>query len=141
MKPEPIPDPHPETFGPALLDWTRGPLAEGLACYHRGEFFVAHEHWETVWLTLRQPEKDFLQALIQVAAAFHHLERSNLAGARSLLARALRRLSACPPHFGGIRLDRLRTELHDTLQRLTSAADPASLSAPPIRPSGEGAAS
>ncbi|MGA8041663.1 MAG: DUF309 domain-containing protein, partial [Terracidiphilus sp.] len=66
MKPDPIPDPHPAPLAPGLLDWTRGPLAEGLACYHLGEFFLAHEHWEAVWLTLRQPEKNFLQALIQV---------------------------------------------------------------------------
>ena len=140
MKPKPIPDPHPASLAAGQLGWTRGPLAEGLACYHSGQFFLAHEHWEAVWLTLPQPEKDFLQALIQVAAAFHHLQRGNLAGARSLLTRALRRLRACPADFGGISLDQLCAELHDRLQRLTAGTDPARITAPSIRLSGNGTA-
>ena len=84
------------------LDWFGGPLAEGLACYRREEFFEAHEHWEMVWLRLDEPEKSFLQALIQVSATFHHLRAGNRAGAVSLLQRALRRLARCPATFGGI---------------------------------------
>ena len=57
------------------LDWTHGRLAEGLRCYHAQEFFAAHEHWENEWLASQEPEKTFLQALIQVAAAFHHFRR------------------------------------------------------------------
>ena len=53
------------------LDWTQGDLFEGLRCFHSGAFFEAHEHWESVWLASQEPEKTFLQGLIQVAAAFH----------------------------------------------------------------------
>ena len=67
------------------LDWTSGPLAEGLRCYRNSEIFLAHEHWEGVWLNLREPEKSFLQALIQTAAAFHHLNAGNAVGSASLL--------------------------------------------------------
>lgn len=133
MKPEPSFDHRPVPLDPTNLGWSRGPLAEGLACYHRGAFFLAHEHWEAIWLTLPQPEKDFLQALIQVAAAFHHLQRGNRAGVISLLTRALRRLDAYPPHFGGIRLAALRDALQPKLQSLTAGADPAAIAAPPIR--------
>lgn len=136
MKPEPIPDPHlePPTPTPVLLDWTRGPLAEGLTCYHSGQFFLAHEHWEAVWLALRQPERDFLQALIQVAAAFHHLQQGNRVGARSLLTRALRRLDAYPPHFGGLDLAALRDQLQILLPQLSGTTDPTSFPTPPIQP-------
>src|SRR5690348_11981481 len=51
------------------LDWTRGDLHGGLRCFHSGAFFEAHEHWESVWLAAQEPEKTFLQGLIQVAAA------------------------------------------------------------------------
>src|SRR6266704_5835360 len=84
------------------LDWSGGGLAEGLRCYRKEEFFAAHEHWEGVWLGSQEPEKTFLQAVIQVAAAFHHLQRGNPEGGRSLLRRALRRLGAYPASFGGI---------------------------------------
>ena len=100
------------------LDWKCGALAEGLACYGRAEFFLAHEHWESVWLTLDEPEKSFLQALIQMTAAFHHLKAGNPAGAFSLLQRALRRLELCPPCFGGIAITRLRADICEWLQAI-----------------------
>lgn len=53
------------------FDWIQGALAEGLRLYHGGEFFAAHEAWESVWLESPEPEKMFLQGLIQVTAAFH----------------------------------------------------------------------
>ena len=77
------------------FDWNSGALQDGLACYRRGQFFLAHEYWECVWLTLEEPQKSFLQALIQVTAAFHHRETGNAAGTISLLRRALRRLEVC----------------------------------------------
>ena len=32
------------------FDWTQRALAEGLRLYQEGEFFAAHEAWESVWL-------------------------------------------------------------------------------------------
>ena len=84
------------------LDWRSGALAEGLRCYRSAEYFEAHEHWESVWLRLDEPEKSFLQALIQVTAAFHHYYRGNRVGAASLLGRALRRLEVSPAQYEGI---------------------------------------
>jgi predicted metal-dependent hydrolase len=72
--------------------------------FNDAEFFEAHETWEDVWRAAVPPEKLFLQGLIQVAVAFHHHSKGNLAGARSLLERAHRNLSGYPDNFGGIRL-------------------------------------
>ena len=105
------------------LDWTTGPLAEGLHCYRTRQFFEAHEHWEAVWLTLREPEKSFLQALIQITAAFHHLQRGNRSGAASLLRRALRRLESAPSNFCSLNVDFLRVHLRDSLDALESDCD------------------
>jgi predicted metal-dependent hydrolase len=99
--------------GAVSLDWQCGELAEGLACYGRREFFEAHEHWELVWLRLHEPEKSFVQAIIQISAAFHHLRQGNDAGALSLLRRAQRRLAVFPALFGGIAVEPLRTEIAD----------------------------
>jgi predicted metal-dependent hydrolase len=104
----------------AAGEWRRGGLAEGLACYCREEFFEAHEHWEGVWLKLEEPEKSFLQALIQISAAFHHLHANNPAGAVSLLQRALRRLERCPAKFGGIAVEPLREQASQWLRVLRS---------------------
>ncbi len=90
------------------LDWTQGDLHEGQRCFHSGAFFQAHEHWESVWLAAQEPEKTFLQGLIQVAAAFHHFQRGNYAGTISLLRSALRRLEAYPEAFAGVAVAPLR---------------------------------
>jgi predicted metal-dependent hydrolase len=99
-------------------DWGQGELAAGLKCYRSGEFFEAHEHWELVWLRCAEPEKTFLQSLIQVSAAFHHLRRGNLVGARSLLTRALRRLERYPDEFGGVAVAQLRESLRAWLRAI-----------------------
>jgi predicted metal-dependent hydrolase len=97
------------------FDWEHGGLAEGLACYRRREFFLAHEHWEGVWLGCAEPEKTFLQALIQIAAAFHHLTRGNRVGAASLLRRARRKLEPYPDEFGGVSLADVRESVRKRL--------------------------
>jgi len=112
------------------FDWTAGPLAEGLHCYRTQQFFEAHEHWEAVWLTLSEPEKSFLQSLVQISAAFHHLSSGNRIGAISLLTRALRRLDRSPSHFCGIDVARLSRETRDWL----AAVESGSIDLPPAYP-------
>jgi predicted metal-dependent hydrolase len=109
--------PYPEGV---TLDWRYGALAEGLGCYRRAEFFEAHEHWESVWLKLEEPEKSFLQAVIQTTAAFHHFQTGNCIGTASLLRRALRRMDVCPALFGGVEVDRLREEVRRWVAALES---------------------
>src|SRR5262252_5101214 len=100
------------------LDWTQGNLREGLCCFHSGAFFEAHEHWESVWLAAQEPEKTFLQGLIQVAAAFHHFQRGNCAGTISLLRSGLRRLDGFQETFGGIGVAPLRASISLRLEAL-----------------------
>jgi hypothetical protein len=105
------------------LDWTCGALAEGIRCYRSEEFFAAHEHWEAVWLGCDEPEKTFVQSLIQVSAAFHHLHRGNRTGAISLLTRALHRLERYPAQFGGVAVEPLRLSLRAWIMVVTAARD------------------
>jgi len=104
------------------FDWTQGALAEGLRRYHAEEFFAAHEAWESVWLESQEPEKMFLQALIQVTAAFHHLQRNNPRGTAQLLQAALGRLERYPACFGGISITLLCNDIREWLQALETGA-------------------
>jgi uncharacterized protein len=115
------------------MDWESAELSEGLACYCRQDFFDAHEHWESVWLRLPEPEKTFLQALIQITAAFHHLQRNNRIGTRSLLTRALRRLDVYPADYGGVAVEPLRQSVRAWLLALGDDAVPPLLPYPLIR--------
>jgi predicted metal-dependent hydrolase len=65
----------------------------GLEHFNARQFFEAHEVWEEVWLVEDEPEKTFLQGIIQIAAAFHHYRRGNSDGAETLLAAILRATS------------------------------------------------
>ena len=115
------------------LDWSRGALAEGLRCYESGEYFDAHEHWESVWLKCDEPEKTFLQALIQITAAFHHFQQKNFKGTASLLRGALRRLDSFPAAYGGIEVEAVRASVREWLRALDEASDSTGLSIPRIR--------
>ena len=115
------------------LDWTASGLAEGLRCYCNEEFFNAHEHWEAIWLKSEEPEKTFLQALIQVAAAFHHLQRKNFVGSASLLNGALRRLDRVPVAYGGVDVETLRQSIRVWLEALDRHETSSPIPYPPIR--------
>lgn len=116
------------------LDWFDGPLAEGLRLYNAEEFFAAHEVWESVWLRSPEPEKTFLQGLIQVTAAFHHLRQNNRLGTRLLLQAALRRLDLYPANFGGISVKLLCDDIRERLRMLEAAEGLCALGSPRMRP-------
>jgi len=115
------------------LDWEQGELAEGLTCYRNCEFFETHEHWEIVWLRTAEPEKAFLQSLIQIAAAFHHLRRGNPIGAASLLRRARRRLESYPATFGALDVTTILQSVQVWLEALDAGDFSPELSFPVIR--------
>ena len=105
------------------FDWTHGPLADGLRDYNTARYFAAHEAWESVWLTAPQPEKTFLQGLIQVTVAMHHLTRANPLGATRLLTAALRKLEPHAPHFCGIAVTPLCDDIRACLAILADTSD------------------
>jgi hypothetical protein len=102
------------------MDWTTGALADGLRSYRSQEFFLAHEYWESIWIQCRQPEKTFVQALIQLACAFHHFQRGNLRGANSQLTASLRKLQNYSDAYAGIEVASLREEIGEWLLALAS---------------------
>jgi uncharacterized protein len=97
------------------FDWTQGAL---LSRYNAGEYFTAQEAWETVWLGAHEPDKTFLQGLIQVTAAFHHLRRNNPVGTGRLLHATLRRLELYPACFGGIAVTTLCSDIRERIHAL-----------------------
>ena len=106
------------------FDWREGALAQGLRRYRNQEFFEAHEDWEGVWLKCEDPEKRFLQGMIQLTAALHHFKKRNLRGTRSLLLAALPRLAGCPPEFQDIAVGALREEIQAWLRALQQGTPP-----------------
>jgi predicted metal-dependent hydrolase len=87
-------------------------------------FFEAHETWEEIWLATPEPDKTFLQGIIQIAAAFHHYSRGNLPGTRSLLEAGLKRLERFPGVHRRLALESLRGEVRAWAQGLNEGSDP-----------------
>jgi uncharacterized protein len=81
---------------------------EGLAHFNAKKFFEAHEFWEEIWLVETEPEKTFLQGLIQITAAFHHYQSGNPEGAESLLAAGIVKLLRFPKDHRGLAIGALR---------------------------------
>lgn len=84
----------------------------GLATYQSGDFFEAHELWEEIWRDTPEGfDRQFLQGLIQVAAAMHKLiAHHKPKPAARLLGRAIDKLGEAPPGYRGIDTRRLLRE-------------------------------
>jgi uncharacterized protein len=81
---------------------------EGVTHFNAKRFFEAHELWEEIWLVESEPEKTFLQGLIQVTAAFHHRQRGNPEGVELLLAAGIVKLLRFPEDHRGLAIGELR---------------------------------
>ena len=78
------------------------PLAKGVELFNAHHFWHAHEAWEEVWLTSTGDEKTFLQGLVQLAAAYHHVQRGTFRGAIRLFDAAFAKLDPYPSGYAGI---------------------------------------
>lgn len=78
---------------PEGVDETYWLLNQGLALFHDGDYFVAHEIWEQAWSGEVGQVKRTLQVLIQIAAALHKDREGNRRGTAKLLGRAVELLA------------------------------------------------
>jgi predicted metal-dependent hydrolase len=56
----------------------------GIVLFNRGDFFEAHEVWESLWMETYSPERPFYQGLIQAAVGLCHFCNGNVRGAVKL---------------------------------------------------------
>jgi predicted metal-dependent hydrolase len=77
-------------------------LRAGIELFNRHLFWEAHEAWEEIWLKATGEDKEFLQGLIQLAAAYHHVQRGTFRGGVRLFDAALRRMEPFPPDYRGV---------------------------------------
>lgn len=93
------------------FDSSSAAYQRGVELLNHGEFFAAHEVLEDAWRDAPEPDRKFLQGLIQVAVAFHHRSRGNMVGFRSVLARACGNLSSYPDVYRRAHLAALLSNL------------------------------
>jgi predicted metal-dependent hydrolase len=107
----------------------------GIDLYNAGEFHAAHDAWEERWMGEVGPqEKLFLQAMIQSAVAFHHLDIGRPGAARQMYQRAKEKFALLGRRiFMSLDLDEYQAQLDDALSWLLSVADPRDLPMPEIK--------
>jgi len=95
---------HDENYDPLPPEeWPREPAyLEGIALFNAGKFWESHEAWEKIWLQVDGTHSEFMQGLIQSAAALLKFERHELAPALRLYETAMRRLSLTPDRYMGL---------------------------------------
>lgn len=108
----------------------------GIEQFNSMQFFEAHETWEEIWLAAPEPEKTFLQGIIQVSAAFHHYRRGNRSGTRSLLRAGLRKLEQFPENHRGLKLTELRAAGRRWAAAIAAGEDPGEAELPRIEACG-----
>lgn len=108
----------------------------GIDLYNAGEFHAAHDAWEERWMGEVGPqEKLFLQAMIQSAVAFHHLDIGRPGAARQMYIRAKEKFGKLGRNvFMSLDLDDYQAQLDSALSWLLSVPDPRELAMPQIVP-------
>ena len=108
----------------------------GIDLYNAGEFHAAHDAWEERWMGEVGPrEKLFLQAMIQSAVAFHHLDIGRPGAARQMYVRAKEKFARLGVRvFMSLDLEEYQAQLDTALSWLLSAPNPRELVQPEIVP-------
>lgn len=83
-------------------------LSRGGEEFDAGRFYEAHEEWEHEWLDSEGVDRSLLQALIQTAAAYVHLQRGNPEAVASLAESARQHLDTVPEGHLGVDVDSVR---------------------------------
>jgi predicted metal-dependent hydrolase len=108
----------------------------GIDLYNAGEYHAAHDAWEERWMgPVDADEKLFLQAMIQSAVAFHHLQIGRPGAARRMHMMAKEKFARLNRRvFMSLDLEDYQAQLDRALSWLFSVPDPRELEPPAIDP-------
>jgi len=108
----------------------------GIDLYNAREFHAAHDAWEERWVDDAGPrEKLFLQAMIQSAVAFHHLEIGRPGAARRMYQMCKEKFARLgTKNFMSLDLEDYQAQLDRALSWLETVPDPRELVQPEIEP-------
>lgn len=83
-----------------------------VSLFNQEQYFGAHEVLEELWRRENGPAKNFYQGLIQIAAAFVHVQKKNFTGAERLLKSSRRYLEPYPAGYLSIGIEELFDEIN-----------------------------
>lgn len=84
---------------------------EFIRLFNERKYFEAHEILESRWRRETGAARDFYHGLIQIAAAFVHVQKQNPKGAERLFQSSLGYLSKYFPEYLGLNLEQLYKDI------------------------------
>ncbi len=105
-------------------------FAIGMKLFNSCQWYKSHDVFEEIWHETGGPERQLLQAILQVAVAQVHLENSNENGAIMLYGEALGRLKRVQYSDFGLDLEGLSKCVSKRLEFLQIGKDIAGCSLP-----------
>ncbi|MDE2998952.1 MAG: DUF309 domain-containing protein [Gemmatimonadota bacterium] len=97
----------------SVEDWTD--FEKGVRLFNGREHWESHEAWEQVWRRHNEPSRIFFQGLIQLAAAYHQLQRGIYHGVVKHYNNAYFKLRQFPVQFLGVDVGALRRNIENGL--------------------------
>ena len=129
-----------KVYRPLPAEHRHAALTAGLEAYERGDVFLAHELLEPAWMGTRElAERELLQGVIKLAAAFVHAARGNPAGVAKNLVGARERLWNAGGAGDGLGIDvpALLLAIDERLESPIEVTDPP-IEIPRLQGRGEG---
>ena len=94
----------------------------GLEEFNNARFFEAHEILEDLWHEYREADRTFIQGIIQIAAAYYHVQSCNLKGALSQFAKGSQKLTHFLPVYKDVSVAHLLDDVQKHAQTLRNAS-------------------
>jgi len=98
-------------------------FGQGVELVNNGEWDAAHDAVEALWHDTTDPERRWLQGIVQIAVAMLHLERDNRNGALILLGEGCTRLRTAVASPAGWTADAIFRPCKALQQQLSGGTD------------------
>ena len=95
-------------------------FVEGARLFNTGKYWEAHEAWEDVWRGQKGGARIYVQAFLQMAAAYSFVRLAKLQGSRYLFEKALEKFERFRSVDVGLPLDSLVDGMGGMLAQLDS---------------------
>ena len=95
----------------------------GIVLFNQGDFFEAHEVWESLWMDTTGEEKKFIQGLIQAAVGLCHFCNGNLRGAAKLYRSSRDYMTPYGPSYWGLNQDQFWSQMERCFAPVLAAPD------------------
>ena len=96
----------------------------GIVLFNRGDFFEAHEAWESLWMETYDTDRPFYQGLIQAAVGLCHFCNGNVRGAVKLYHSSRGYLQRFGTQHLGMNLDDFWGQMERCFAELLAVAEP-----------------